>query len=56
MLRGRVFLSADHLNISDKYLTGIGHRLEFNVACEVEINSVNDDPFVWLDGEPEFLP
>tara|TARA_Y100000768_G_scaffold123008_1_gene90956 strand:+ start:422 stop:592 length:171 start_codon:yes stop_codon:yes gene_type:complete len=56
MLRGRKFLVADHLNISDKNLTGIRYCSEFNVACELEIDSINDYPFVWSNGESKFLP
>ncbi len=56
MLRGRVFLSADHLNISDKNLTGIGDHSEFNVACEFQIDSINHDLLVWLNGEGKVRP
>ena len=56
MLRGRVFLSADHLNISDKNLTGIGYHPEFNVACELEINSIDDDLLIWFNGEAKLRP
>ena len=51
MLRGRVFLSADHLDISDKNFARIGYHSEFNVACELQIDSINDDLLVWLNGE-----
>ena len=56
MLRGRVFLSADHLNISDKNLTGIGYYSDFNDACELQIDSVNDDLLVWFNGEAILFP
>ena len=48
MLRGRVFLSADHLNISDQNRTCIGYHSEFNSACELQIDSVDDDLLIWL--------
>ena len=56
MLRGRVFLGADHLNISDKNYTGIGDHSEFNFACEVQIDSINDDLLVWLNGDAKLRP
>ena len=56
MLRGRVFLSADHLNISDKNLTRIGYRSEFNFAGELKIDSINDDPLVWFNDEAKLIP
>ena len=56
MLRGRVFLSADHLNISDKNLTGIGYHSEFKVACELEIDSIDDDLLIWFNGEAKIHP
>ena len=56
MLRGRVFFSADHLNISNKNLTRIGDHSEFNVACELQIDSINDDLLVWFNVEAQLLP
>jgi len=56
MLRGRVFLSADHLNISDKNLTGIGYHPEFKVACELEIDSIDDDLLIRFNGEAKLCP
>ena len=56
MLRGRVFLSADHLNISDKNLTSIGYHSEFKVACELQIDFIDDDLLIWLNGEAKLRP
>ena len=56
MLRGRVFFSADHPNISNKNLTRIGDHPEFNVACELQIDSINDDLLVWFNVEAQLLP
>jgi len=56
MLRGRVFLSADHLNISDKNLTGIGYHPEFKVACELEIDTIDDDLLIRFNGKAKIRP